>query len=198
MLLKLKYLLSISSSSIIDAFQMLRSESTNSINTAAGRSSRLGRVFTARHEKTAKSRQALQRGNQPRGELEMSIRYADATRKLVVQVLRARQLLPWDKNGQCNPYATVKLISIENSRDVQKRKTGVVKGSVNPSFDNHFEFDVEANDLLNYKLQISVKDDTNYGAFSAKPVLGQIEIRLTSLNKWTLPQQWIRLEAERI
>ncbi|CAJ0599487.1 unnamed protein product [Cylicocyclus nassatus] len=172
---------------------MLRSESVNSISTPSGRSSRLGRVFTARHEKDTKNR-----GNQPRGELEMSVRYAEATRKLVVQVLRAKQLLPWTKSGQCNPYATVKLINIENSRDVQKRKTGVVKGSVNPSFDNHFEFDVEANDLHNYRLQISVKDDTNYGAFSSKPIIGQIDMRLSSLDKWTLPQQWIRLEAERI
>ncbi|ETN69472.1 C2 domain protein [Necator americanus] len=148
---------------------MLRSESATSINTSSGRSSRLGRVFQTKHEKSSKTR-----GNQPRGELEMSIRYADATRKLV------------------------KLISIENSKDVQKRKTAVVKGSTNPSFDNHFEFDVNPSDLHNYRLQICVKDDTNYGAFSAKPILGQIDIRLSTLNNWTLPQQWVRLEAERI
>ncbi|KAK6741216.1 hypothetical protein RB195_009214 [Necator americanus] len=172
---------------------MLRSESATSINTSSGRSSRLGRVFQTKHEKSSKTR-----GNQPRGELEMSIRYADATRKLVIQVLRAKQLLPWDKAGDCDPYATVKLISIENSKDVQKRKTAVVKGSTNPSFDNHFEFDVNPSDLHNYRLQICVKDDTNYGAFSAKPILGQIDIRLSTLNNWTLPQQWVRLEAERI
>ncbi|EPB72803.1 C2 domain protein [Ancylostoma ceylanicum] len=171
---------------------ILRSESINSINTSSGRSSRLGRVFTAKHEKHKS------RGNQPRGEVEMSIRYADATRKLVVQVLRAKQLLPWDKAGDCDPYANVKLISLENSKDVQKRKTAVVKGTVNPSFDNHFEFDVDPGDLHNYKLQICVKDDTNYGAFSSKPILGQIDIRLSSLDNWSLPQQWIRLEAERV
>ncbi|KIH51746.1 C2 domain protein [Ancylostoma duodenale] len=171
---------------------ILRSESVNSINTSSGRSSRLGRVFTAKHEKQKS------RGNQPRGEVEMSIRYADATRKLVVQVLRAKQLLPWDKNGDCDPYANVKLISIENSKDVQKRKTAVVKGTVNPSFDNHFEFDVDPGDVHNYKLQICVKDDTNYGAFSSKPILGQIDIRLSSLDNCSLPQQWVRLEAERI
>ncbi|KHJ79719.1 C2 domain protein [Oesophagostomum dentatum] len=181
-----------------EEISMLRSESINSINNSSGRSSRLGRVFTAKHEKSSKSRRALlHKGNLPRGEVEMSIRYAEPTKKLVVQVLRAKQLLAWDKNGQCNPYATVKLISLENSKDVQKRKTGVVKGSVNPCFDNHFEFNVEPNDLHNYKLLISVKDDTNYGAFSAKPTLGQIEMRLTSLDKWSLAQQWIRLEAER-
>lgn len=127
----------------------------------------------------------------------MSIRYAEATRKLVIQVLRARQLLPWEKEGQCNPYATVKLLSVDSNKEIYKRKTGVVKGSVDPVFDNHFEFDVDKADIQNYRLRISVKDDTNYGAFSAKPVIGQIDIRLQSLDACQLPQQWIRLEAER-
>ncbi|KHJ83682.1 hypothetical protein OESDEN_16617 [Oesophagostomum dentatum] len=91
-----------------EEISMLRSESINSINNSSGRSSRLGRVFTAKHEKSSKSRRALlHKGNLPRGEVEMSIRYAEPTKKLVVQVLRAKQLLAWDKNGQCNPYATV-------------------------------------------------------------------------------------------
>ncbi|KIH47635.1 hypothetical protein ANCDUO_22301 [Ancylostoma duodenale] len=61
-----------------------------------------------------------------------------------------------------------------------------------------FEFDVDPGDVHNYKLQICVKDDTNYGAFSSKPILGQIDIRLSSLDNCSLPQQWVRLEAERI
>ncbi|PIO60172.1 C2 domain protein [Teladorsagia circumcincta] len=153
----------------VEDITMLRSDSVNSINTSSGRSSRLGRVFHTRHAKSSKNR-----GNQPRGEVEMSIRYADAIRKLVVQVLGARNLLPWEKEGQCNPYATVKLISVEHNKELAKRKTGVVKNSLNPVFDNHFEFDMDAQDSHNYKLQILIKDDTNYGAFSSKPVLGQV------------------------
>ncbi|KAK6025635.1 C2 domain protein [Ostertagia ostertagi] len=139
----------------VEDISMLRSDSVNSINTSSGRSSRLGRVFHARHAKSSKNR-----GNQPRGEVEMSIRYADAIRKLVVQVLGARNLLPWEKEGQCNPYASVKVISVEHNKEVAKRKTGVVKNSLNPVFDNHFEFDMDAQDLHNYKLQILIKDDT--------------------------------------
>ncbi|VDN32552.1 unnamed protein product, partial [Cylicostephanus goldi] len=44
-----------------DDVNMLRSESVNSVNSPSGRSSRLGRVFAARHEKDTKNR-----GNQPR------------------------------------------------------------------------------------------------------------------------------------
>ncbi|KAK5964928.1 Extended synaptotagmin-2 [Trichostrongylus colubriformis] len=176
----------------VEDITMLRSESVNSITASAGRSSRLGRVFHTRHAKSSKNR-----GNLPRGEVEMSIRYAEALRKLVVQVLGARDLLPWEKDGECNPYATVKVVSVENNKEISKRKTGVVKNSLNPSFDNHFEFDMDAQDIHNYRLQILVKDDTNYGTFSRKPVLGQIDIRLATLPKCELPQQWVRLEAER-
>ncbi|VDM59539.1 unnamed protein product [Angiostrongylus costaricensis] len=149
---------------------MLRSDSTSSVNTSSGRSTRLGRMFQPKHEKSSKIR-----GNSPRGDVEMSIRYADATRKLVVQVLRARQLLPWGKAGHCNPYAVVKLIVIETNKELQKRKTGVVKDSLSP---------------------VLLKDDTNYGTFTSKPVLGQIDIRLSMLDTHTLSQQWVRLEAE--
>ncbi|KAJ1372930.1 hypothetical protein KIN20_035242 [Parelaphostrongylus tenuis] len=113
---------------------MLRSDSTPSVNTSSGQSTRLGRVFQPKHEKSSKNR-----GNSPRGDVEMSIRYADGTRKLVVQVLRARQLLPWGKDGHCNPYATVKLIVIESNKELPKNvKTGVVKGTLNPVFDNQY------------------------------------------------------------
>lgn len=33
---------------------------------------------------------------------------------------------------------------------------------------------MEPTDVHNYKVQIQVKDDTNYGAFSTPPVLGQV------------------------
>nr|CAR63710.1 putative C2 domain containing protein [Angiostrongylus cantonensis] len=170
---------------------MLRSDSNSSVNTSSGRSTRLARMFQPKHEKSSKIR-----GNLPRGDVEMSIRYADDTRKLVVQVLRARQLLPWGKAGYCNPYAVVKLIVVETNKELQKRKTGVVKGSLSPVFDNHFEFDVDSQDLHNYKLQVLLKDDTNYGTFTSKPVLGQIDILLSMLDAHELPQQWVRLEAE--
>ncbi|VDO71344.1 unnamed protein product [Haemonchus placei] len=127
----------------------------------------------------------------------MSIRHSEALQKLVVQVLAARNLLPWGKDDLCDPYATVKLISVENNKVFSKRKTGVVKNSLNPLFDNHFELDLDAQDIHNYKLQILVKDDTNYGAFAKKPVLGQIDIRLATLPSCELPQQWVRLEPER-
>lgn len=66
----------------------------------------------------------------------MSIRYAEATRKLVVVVLKGRSLLPYDKKGACSPYASVKLIDTKTGKLVEKRKTATIKNSVNPIYDN--------------------------------------------------------------
>uniref|UniRef100_A0A1I7XSE8 Uncharacterized protein n=1 Tax=Heterorhabditis bacteriophora TaxID=37862 RepID=A0A1I7XSE8_HETBA len=46
---------------------------------------------------------------------------------------------------------------------------------------NSFDFDINYSDLNNYKLQLAVKDDINYGAFSPKPVLGFLYVL-----KWKL------------
>ncbi|CAI4232496.1 unnamed protein product [Auanema sp. JU1783] len=44
---------------------------------------------------------------------------------------------------------------------------------------------------------VSVKDDTNYGTFASKPVIGIVEIRFDSLHEKELPQQWVHLQPER-
>ncbi|VDP53980.1 unnamed protein product [Heligmosomoides polygyrus] len=121
----------------------------------SGRSSRLGRVLRAKHEKSSKNRSVLLLIN--------GSCYA------LVSSFRGRK------------KDSVKLLSVDSNKEIYKRKTGVVKGSVDPVFDNHFEFDVDKADIQNYRLRISVKDDTNYGAFSAKPVIGQVSNSLEAL-----------------
>ncbi|CAD6188572.1 unnamed protein product [Caenorhabditis auriculariae] len=170
---------------------LMRSGSLNSVG--SGKSSRLARLFQSKHTKR-KSESEL---GEMRGELEMGIRYAEGTKRLVVLILRARNLLAYDKKGFCNPYITVKLMTLDGNKEVFKRKTGTARNTTNPSYDNHFEFDVNSSDLHNHKLVISAKDDTNYGAFASKPVLGVIEFRLDKKENWELSQRWIQFEPER-
>ena len=88
-------------------------------------------MFKPRHERDSRSRADI-----PRGDVEMAIRYADGTRKLVVLILRAKDLLPYDKKGACSPYAVVKLFDAHTGKEMTKRKTAVVKNSLNPVYDN--------------------------------------------------------------
>lgn len=127
------------------------------------------------------------------GRLQMGIRYAQQTGKLVVIVNRASDLRPIDKNGSADPYVSVKLTPLDGSQAAQKKRTGIVTNSLEPQFDNHFEFDVNANELHHYKLQLLVKDATNYGIFTKPPTLGMIELRLENfdrtkeiINHWTV------------
>ncbi|CAJ0931463.1 unnamed protein product, partial [Mesorhabditis belari] len=156
-------------------------------------SSRVGRLFKSRHEldKTLPS-------DAPRGALEISIRYADAVGKLILEVTRARNLLPVDKqNKTADPYVVCKLISIDSKRVIEKRKTGISHNTIDPVFDNHFEFDMNKSDMHNYRLSFEVKDSRNYGIATKIPVLGQADIRLERLDRHELSQQWITLEATR-
>lgn len=41
-----------------------------------------------------------------------------------------------------------------------------------------FDFDVHSSDLRNYKLQILVKDATNYGVFAKAPIIGMVKYRI--------------------
>lgn len=166
-----------------------RNDSSSSI--AETRSnSRLGRIFRHKHE----LKKDEIRANDERGEVEMAVKHE--SNKLIVKLIQARNLKTMDKMGSCNPYCSIKLIALDSGKE-SKRKTPTLANTRNPLFDNDIEFDVDQSDLLNYRLQIIIKDDTNYGAFASKPVIGCVDFRLDSLNNWQLPQMWIALQPEK-
>lgn len=47
-----------------------------------------------------------------------------------------RELQAMSKQGSADPYVSIKLVSIDNSLPIQKRKTAVVQQSLEPQFDN--------------------------------------------------------------
>ncbi|CAB3402497.1 unnamed protein product [Caenorhabditis bovis] len=177
----------------VENFQMLRSDSNNSIGSNSRSNSRLGRIFKSKHE--MKKRET--RGDENRGEIELAIDYDELKSQLIVAILRCRDLISMDKKETCNPYVSMKLISIDGNKEIYKKKTPISKNTKSPNFDNHFTIDLNSSDLHNYKLAIAVKDDTNYGTFVAKPILGMLEIRLDSLSDRKLSQRWIPLSVER-
>ncbi|MFH4975035.1 hypothetical protein AB6A40_001744 [Gnathostoma spinigerum] len=134
-------------------------------------------------------------GSQPSGLLQLSIRYAQPTRKLILVIVKAKGLRAIDKAGTADPYVIAKLISKDGSQSAQKRKTSVIKQSLDPVFNNHFEFDVHSSEIQHYLLRILVKDATNYGMFSRTPVLGQIGMDLENMNcSQEIIDHWVNLE----
>uniref|UniRef100_A0A158R441 Extended synaptotagmin-2 n=1 Tax=Syphacia muris TaxID=451379 RepID=A0A158R441_9BILA len=110
--------------------------------------------------------------------------------------LLCRELRPVDKSGLADPYISVSLVALDGSQPVQKKRTGIVKKSLKPIFDNQFEFDMHSGDIHNYKILLKVKDSTNYGVFVKPPVLGIAEIRLDNYDyAKALENYWLNLDS---
>ncbi|GMR42149.1 hypothetical protein PMAYCL1PPCAC_12344 [Pristionchus mayeri] len=169
-----------------------RNGSMSSLTSEHKKKKRIGKLF-AKKEKNA----SLDPGNAQRGEVEMAIRYVDATSRLEVRLLRARYLRPISKEGKVNPYVSCCLVQVDDGKIVEKKKTATLRNTLEPVYDNHFEFAVSRTDLSNYKVAVKVKDETNYGMLAKYPSIGHIEIRLDSLPNHQLSQQWVALLAER-
>jgi hypothetical protein len=129
------------------------------------------------------------------GQIQLGIRYDDVRFKLLVDVVCAKELISVEKNGEADPYVSVKLVPVNgNANKAKKGKTAVVKGSLNPYFDNQLEFDVHSTDLANYKLQFVVKDAINYGVITKAPLLGTVDIPLQNFTKETaIANEWFAL-----
>ncbi|KAI1729382.1 c2 domain-containing protein [Ditylenchus destructor] len=136
--------------------------------------------------------------NVPLGQLQMGLRYDNDNFKLYIDIICAKDLNPVEKNGRADPYVSIKLMPLEGATVTGhkgKAKTNVVQNSLNPYFDSQLYFDVHFSELQNYKLQLMVKDDLNYGTFSKPPVLGTLEISLNNFDpQKVIANQWINLE----
>ncbi|XP_048575567.1 BAI1-associated protein 3 isoform X2 [Nematostella vectensis] len=67
--------------------------------------------------------------------------YDSAHRKLLVEVLNARDLPPLDTNGLSDPYVSLRLMPF-HVFGREERKTKVIKNTLFPLFDDTFEFSV--------------------------------------------------------
>ncbi|KAM5138698.1 synaptotagmin-8 isoform 1-T3 [Mantella aurantiaca] len=90
------------------------------------------------------------------GEICFSLKYIPVTSKLVVVILEARKLKKMDNDGFSDPYVKVQLAL--NKKKWKRKKTGVKKNTLNPYFNEEFNFDVSLEQIQNVDLIISVWD----------------------------------------
>jgi len=88
-----------------------------------------------------------------RGRIQLKV--TTETGKITVSVLEAKNLIPMDPNGLADPYVKLKLVPDDNGKSKQKTKT--VKASLNPSWNEHFSFKIQADDHSK-RLSIEVWD----------------------------------------
>uniref|UniRef100_A0A8C2BFQ2 Extended synaptotagmin-like protein 2a n=1 Tax=Cyprinus carpio TaxID=7962 RepID=A0A8C2BFQ2_CYPCA len=94
-------------------------------------------------------------GFAPLGEIQLTIRHSPQRNKLIVVVHRCRNLISSTENGS-DPY--VRLYLLPDKRRSGRRKTNTMKKTVNPIYDQSFEFSVSLVELHRRTLDVAVKN----------------------------------------
>uniref|UniRef100_A0A673XG59 Extended synaptotagmin 2 n=1 Tax=Salmo trutta TaxID=8032 RepID=A0A673XG59_SALTR len=122
----------------------------------------------------------------PLGEIQLTVRHSSQRNKLIVVVHACRNLIAFTKDGS-DPFVRVYLLP-DKSR-TGRRKTSTIKKTLNPVYDQTFEFSVSMVELQRRTLDIAVK---NGGSILSKHrgLLGKVMVDLSveDISKgWT---QW--------
>uniref|UniRef100_A0AAY4A302 Extended synaptotagmin-like protein 2b n=1 Tax=Denticeps clupeoides TaxID=299321 RepID=A0AAY4A302_9TELE len=110
----------------------------------------------------------------PLGEVQLTIRHSAQRNKVIVVVHSCRNLIQFTDSGS-DPY--VRLYLLPDKRRSGRRKTGTQKKTLNPVYDQTFEFSVSIVELHRRTLDVAVK---NGGGLLSKHkgLLGKVSFRL--------------------
>ncbi|XP_041717962.2 extended synaptotagmin-2-A isoform X2 [Coregonus clupeaformis] len=128
----------------------------------------------------------------PMGEIQLTVRHSSQRNKLIVVVHACRNLIAFTKDGS-DPFIQIYLLP-DKSR-TGRRKTSTIKKTLNPVYDQTFEFSVSMVELHRRTLDIAVK---NRGSILSKHrgLLGKVMVDLSGedISKgWT---QWYDLTED--
>ncbi|CAL7944290.1 unnamed protein product [Xylocopa violacea] len=110
--------------------------------------------------------------SQGRGELLVSLCWQPISCRLIVVVLKARNLPKMDVSGLADPY--VKMYLLYNNQRIAKKKTRVQKRTLSPVFNESFAFDMPngADGLNNVSLEFMLID---WDRVTRNEVIGRLE-----------------------
>nr|XP_020457949.1 extended synaptotagmin-2 isoform X2 [Monopterus albus] len=128
----------------------------------------------------------------PLGEVQLTVRHSSQRNKLIVVVHACRNLIAFSKDGS-DPF--IRLYLLPDKSRTGRRKTSTVKKTLNPVYDQTFEFSVSIVELHRRTLDVAVK---NGGSILSKHrgFLGKVLVDLSGddISKgWT---QWYELSED--
>lgn len=91
----------------------------------------------------------------PLGEVQLTVRHSSQRNKLIVVVHSCRNLIAFTKDGS-DPF--VRLYLLPDKSRTGRRKTSTIKRTLNPVFDQTFEFSVSMVELHRRTLDVAVKN----------------------------------------
>ncbi|XP_055059229.1 extended synaptotagmin-2 isoform X3 [Misgurnus anguillicaudatus] len=129
-------------------------------------------------------------GFAPLGEIQLTIRHSPQRNKLIVVVHGCRNLISSTESGS-DPY--VRLYLLPDKRRSGRRKTNTLKKTVNPIYDQTFEFSVSLVELHRRTLDVAVK---NGGGILSKSrgLLGKVLVDSEDISRSTT--QWYELTVD--
>ncbi|NWZ77664.1 ESYT3 protein, partial [Poecile atricapillus] len=111
----------------------------------------------------------------PLGEIQLTVRYASIRQSLVVLVNGCRNLVPSSNRG-VDPY--VRIYLLPDRRWISRKKTSVKKKTLNPQYDEKFEFFESLENVKKRTLDIAVKNSRPFMSQERKE-LGKVRIDLS-------------------
>ncbi|KAJ7403273.1 Extended synaptotagmin-2 [Pitangus sulphuratus] len=120
-------------------------------------------------------------GQSPLGQIQLTIRHSSQRNKLIVVVHSCRNLIAFSEEGS-DPY--VRMYLLPDKRRSGRRKTHVSKKTLNPVFDQMFDFSVSLPEVQRRTLDVAVK---NSGGFLSKDkgLLGKPRVHLDAFDELT-------------
>ncbi|XP_015210354.2 extended synaptotagmin-2 isoform X2 [Lepisosteus oculatus] len=128
----------------------------------------------------------------PLGQVQLTVRHSSQRNKLIVVVHACRNLIAFTEDGS-DPY--VRLYLLPDKRRTGRRKTHTMKKTLNPVYDQTFEFSVSLVELHRRTLDVAVK---NGGGLLSKHkgLLGKVLVDLTSEDITKGCTQWFDLTED--
>ncbi|XP_027052448.1 extended synaptotagmin-2-A-like isoform X2 [Pocillopora damicornis] len=128
------------------------------------------------------------------GDIRLTTRYNKQGSKFEVIVHQARKLLACDSDGLSDPYVRAYLLP-DKSRS-GRRRTDVKKNTLEPDFEEMFEWSVPEDKVKEHTLDITVKNDVSFFSKS-KTSMGQVLLDLGKLDLSQPVTEWYMLRDEK-
>ncbi|XP_068437504.1 extended synaptotagmin-2 isoform X2 [Clinocottus analis] len=128
----------------------------------------------------------------PLGEVQLTVRHSSQRNKLIVVVHACRNLIAFTKDGS-DPF--IRLYLLPDKSRTGRRKTGTMKRTLNPVYDQTFEFSVSMVELHRRTLDVAVK---NGGSILSKHkgLLGKVLVDLSGDDISKGCTQWYDLSED--
>ncbi|XP_016080024.1 PREDICTED: extended synaptotagmin-1 isoform X2 [Miniopterus natalensis] len=125
----------------------------------------------------------------PLGQVRLTVWYYSEERKLVSIVHSCRSLR---QNGRDPPDPYVSLLLLPDKNRGTKRKTSQKKKTLNPEFNERFEWELPLDEALRRKLEVSVKSNSSFMS-RERELLGKVQLDLAETDLSQGAAQWYDL-----